>query len=128
MNYLGVDYGLKKIGLAYSEGSLATPLKIVKVSSLQNALDLIVNLMSQYQIGQVIIGLPESGQIRKAVEKFTVKLSKEVSAPIIHHPETLSSQTARAHMIAVGKSKKTRKQEDSFSAMVILQDYLDSQK
>ena len=35
MRILGIDYGLKKIGLAISEGELAEPLGIVKVSSIK---------------------------------------------------------------------------------------------
>ncbi len=38
MKYLGVDYGLKKIGLAVSEGTLASPLQILHVSGKEDAL------------------------------------------------------------------------------------------
>lgn len=125
MKFLGVDYGRSKIGLAVSEGELASPLEVIKISSLQNGVDVVVNKVVELGVGTVVIGLPESGQARGDVEKFSQKLSREVGAVVVHHPETLSTQLARQEMVELGVSKKNRRAEDAHSAAIILQDYLE---
>ena len=36
MKYLGVDFGMRRVGLALSEGTLASPLKIIHGQSLDD--------------------------------------------------------------------------------------------
>lgn len=122
MKYLGVDFGLKKIGLSVSEGSLAAPLEILHISNGKDALQKIQQVVEKEEIDEIVIGLPESG-IRSKILKFANKLKLIASVKIVE--ETLTSHNAKKQMIETGLGKKKRMEEDAYSAALILQDYLD---
>lgn len=129
MRYLGVDYGLKKVGLAVSEGQIASPLKVLDVSSLADAISKITHVIKQENIDRVVIGVPDSGEAKSAVKKFIRELKngfKEKTVSIIEADETLSSSLAKNLMIDLGVGEKSRQKEDAYSATVILQNFLDS--
>lgn len=125
MRYLGIDYGLKKIGLAISEGELSMPFGLLHVKSKQDALRQIKNVVSKEKIDYVIIGAPESG-IRKVILKFISELNLAIPIEVVD--ETLSSQNAKVRMVEQGLSKKKRMEEDAYSAAEILQNYLEGSK
>lgn len=121
--YLGIDYGLAHIGVAYSEHTLATPLPI-----LPNDDRLIKNLKSlitEHNITHIILGLP-SGPVEQSVRSFAQKLESESGLPVIFHDETLSSYEAKKQLLAAGASRTRRKDEHSIAAALILEDYLES--
>ena len=124
MRYLGIDFGLKKIGLAISEGELAAPLKVLEASNFQDALSKIKKEAADFD--KVIIGKPE-GKVGKKVTKLVSLLKKE-SMDIEEWDETLSSQKAMAYMIQSGLGKNKRKITDAYSAAIILQEYLDEKR
>jgi putative Holliday junction resolvase len=129
MRYLGIDYGLKKIGLALSEGQIASPLKVIEISGLADAVNKILSVIQKEEIGRVIIGVAESGESRSAVKKFVAKLKTDLGekqVSVIEVDETLSSSSAKDMMIDLGMSEKSRKKEDAYSAVIILQNFLDS--
>lgn len=129
MKYLGIDYGLKKVGLAISEGQVASPLKVVSISSLADAVAKIKHEIGKEEIQRVVIGVPESNTSQKIVKKFIAELKGEYRdrpVEIIETPETLSSNDAQDLMITLGTSKKDREKEDAYSAMLILQQFLDT--
>ncbi len=122
MKYLGVDYGLKKIGLAISEGSFASPLGVLKVSSKSDAIYKLQNIIKKEEIELVVIGAPDSG-VRSAILSVANKLE---GVSVVTSDETLSSQNAKVKMIELGLGKKKRAIEDAYSAVEILQNYLES--
>lgn len=129
MRYLGVDYGLKKVGLSISEGQIASPLKVLEINSLADAVNKILQVIKQEEINRVVVGVPESGEARSAVKKFISKLKadlKEKHVSVIEADETLSSSAAKDLMIDLDLSKQSRKKEDAYSAALILQNFLDS--
>ena len=67
---LGIDYGLKKIGLALAEGNLAEPLSVIKTDLSTKK---IVNLCQENKVDKIVVGLPE-GKIVSQVKKFAEKL------------------------------------------------------
>lgn len=129
MRYLGLDYGLKKVGLALSEGQIASPFKVIEVSSLKDAVGKIAQVIDKEQIERVVIGVPDSGESKNAVKKFIPALKTELKndlVSIIEADETLSSSGARDMMIDLGVGEKARGKEDAYSASIILQNFLDS--
>lgn len=129
MRYLGVDYGLKKMGLAISEGQIASPLNVLEISGLNDAVSKITNVIKQKTIGRVVVGVPESGEARSAVKKFLSKLKadlKNETVSVIEAPETLSSNSAKELMIDLGVGKKSRQKEDAYAATIILQNFINS--
>lgn len=125
MRYLGVDFGFKRIGLAISEGELASPLKIISVSSLANAVSEIKKESTNNKIDKIIVGLPE-GDTGKAALRLANALKKE-GLNVESSDETLSTKDALSLMIDLGVSRKSRKSNDAQAAALILQNYLDEQ-
>lgn len=126
MRYLGVDLGLKKIGLSVSEGELATPLKTITVNSFEEAVSKIVSVIEDEIADLIIIGLPE-GEMGKAVKKVADRLKSE-GFEVKLADETLSTKDSQALMIEMGFGKKNRRDDNSVAAAIILQRYLDENK
>lgn len=126
MKYLGIDWGLKKIGLAVSEGKLASPHTTVKISSLKDGVNKICAMVENRQIEVVVVGKPE-GRIGKVAERVAKMLHK-MGTKVILADETLSTKEAFWVMIKSGAGRKRRREEDAVSAAVILQRYLDERK
>lgn len=125
MRYLGIDYGKRKVGLAISEGISATPFKVLKVTSLKDALNKVTYIIEKEDIDVVVVGLAESGEALKITEDFIKELEQITQVMIVE--ETLTSKEALNKMIQNNLSRKSRQMEDAYSAEVILQNFLDSQ-
>ncbi|MBI4037300.1 Holliday junction resolvase RuvX [Candidatus Daviesbacteria bacterium] len=123
MKYLGVDWGLKKIGLAYSEGKLASPLTSVSATTLASGTKQIQELVKKEKIDLVVMGQPE-GKMGKIVDKVAKTLQK-LGLTVVLTDETLSTQEAKQRMIEMGLGQKARREDNSVAATIILQRYLD---
>lgn len=123
MKYLGIDFGLRRIGLAVSEGELASPWKIINVQGFTDAVDQVLAIIKKEGFEKIIVGLPE-GKMSRNVQGFVRALNKNgvVTETV---DETLSSQKAKKIMIEQGISRKARRFEDAYSAAEILQQFLD---
>lgn len=128
MRYLGIDYGLRKVGLALSEGQIASPFKVLEVSGLKDALNKVEKIIKKEGVERVVVGVPESGQAENITKKFVKELKKELKGQIevIETEETLSSSDAKQFMIELGLGQKKRKEEDAYSAVLILQRFLNN--
>lgn len=124
MKYLGIDFGLKKIGLAISEGALASPWKILAVKGFSDAVDKTSKIIEENSFDKIVIGLPE-GKMGQNVTGF-VKVLKKRGFEVATADETLSSKRAVEVMIKQGVRQKKRQEEDAYSAAGILQQFLDS--
>lgn len=125
MYYLGIDFGLKRLGLAVSEGNLATPFKTIPVEGLKDAVDKILEIVQKEKPLKIIVGLPE-GKIGNTVLEF-VKGLKNMELDVETMDETLSTRRATAQMIELNIPKKKRQTNDDIAAAIILQNWLDSQ-
>lgn len=125
MRYLGVDWGMKKIGLAISEGSLSSPHGEISINSLQDGIEKLSKVIETEEIDQIVIGLPEN-KMGKIVLNVT-KILQNQGLNVVTTDETLSSQKAMTSMIKMGTSKKARRHAHAESAAIILQEYLDDQ-
>ena len=121
MKYLGVDWGLRRIGLAISDGELAVPFKVIEGSSFFDLLEKIKKEALNFD--KIVIGLPE-GQMGKKVKKVVRNL-KKVGLEVIEADETLSTQHANQRMLELNIPKKKRTANDAYSAAIILQGYID---
>ena len=130
MRVLGLDIGDKRIGVALSDpqGILASPLTIIERSDEQSGIKAIVDIVTQKQVGRIIVGLPLSmdgsiGEQAKKVEAFIQELSDHTEVPIEFRDERLSTLSAKRLMRDVRKSQKMK--DDAVAAALILQSYLD---
>lgn len=123
MNYLGVDFGITKIGLAFSEGELAEPAGVIKNS--RNVFADLARICREKEIGQIVLGLPGK-KLALATKTFGKKLQAKTGVKLKYQDETLTSRDAVVKMIQAGRGRKFRREkEDAISAALILQNYLD---
>lgn len=126
MRYLGIDFGLRNIGLSFAEGPLAEPLTQKQYQSLDELLKFLQRLIQDQQINTIIIGLPE-GQLASQIKEFGTQLQVATNLPIHYQDETLSTQTAKQKLIQAQAPQKKRRQDHLAAATQILQSYLDDQ-
>lgn len=124
MNYLGIDFGLRRIGLAISEGNLSTPFKTIQVKGVRDAVNKVLEVAQKEGIDKLIVGLPE-GKIGKTVLGF-INALKKIGLSVESTDETLSTRQATRQMIELNIAKEKRKVNDAYSAAIILQTYLDN--
>ncbi len=135
MVILGIDYGLKKIGLAKSDfqGVFALPLEIIRETNQSVILSKLKEVVEREEIDEIVVGLPialkadETKIINdqlKTVNDFVSWLKNNFNLPIHLQDERLTSRQAK-NLIA-GSSQKG--DDDSVAAMLILQSFLDQKK
>lgn len=124
MRYLGIDFGLRRIGLATSEhGELSAPWKVLEVRSFKDALTKIKEELLVERFDKIIVGLPE-GKIGKTVLGF-IKALESSGFNVESEDETLSTKKAISQMIDLEIPKRKRRISDAYSASIILQNHLD---
>ena len=120
MNCLGLDFGLKHIGVAYSDGPLATPLTTVSAAKAPKILPVLVDT---HHVHKIIIGQPDTS-LKPEFEKFLHSLEiRNLKLEIID--ETLSSHEARQKLLHTTRTRR-RVKEHAAAAAVILQSWLDT--
>lgn len=124
MKYLGVDFGPRRIGLAISEGELASPLYSIKVKGLKDAIKKVSQFAHERGFTKIVVGLPE-GKMGETVLGFVNGLER-VGMDVETADETLSSHKALEQMISENVPLKKRRSNDATAAAIILQNYLDS--
>lgn len=140
---IGLDFGLKRIGIAYSDesGLIAMPLMTLKAEKKTEAtiVKLLVELQKhqdnfRYKISEIVIGLPlmMSGQVgflADEVKNFVELLKQAIHVPIISWDERLTTVMAERSLRESSLSRKKRSQlVDTIAAVIILQNYLDHKK
>jgi len=131
MNYLAIDYGTRKIGLAGNVGTIALPLSIIATKDIFKSLPPIVG---ERKIDTIIIGIAnhmdgrtseQSERTREFVKKLSSILPKTM--PIVEWDERLTSFEAKNSLLQAG-AKNRRETIDDMAASILLQSYLDSVK
>lgn len=125
MKYLGVDWGLKRVGLAFSEGALAAPYKSLQIQGLKDGVQKVIKEMKEIGAESLVMGKPE-GEMGKNVERAAKEFSK-LGVKVILADETLSTQEAKQLMVEMGMGRKARQDDNSMAAGLILQRFLDEQ-
>jgi len=122
----GIDYGQSKIGIAVGIGTLAEPLKVVRVSSFADALEKIEKEVELMKPDKVVVGVSE-GEMGKESLEFSLSLGKVLEIPVETYDETLSTQDAQQLSRQAGiRQKRAKEMEDAYAASIMLQNYLDS--
>ena len=130
--YLGIDFGLKRIGLSITdrEKIFAFPLKTIEFN---NAFNFFKDLFFNEEISKVIIGYPKrlsgvDSEIESSIKIFITKFRKQFPAiEIERFDERFTSKLASKAIVSSGLGKKKRSNKsliDKVSAAIILQDYL----
>lgn len=118
MNALAIDFGLKRVGLAYTQNSIIFTLP--QLINDKNLFSKIKDIISDYQINKIYIGLSE-GYIATKTLEFVLKLKKFVDLPVETIEESVSTIEAGSIYKKIAKKKVDfKKNVDSISAAVIL--------
>jgi putative holliday junction resolvase len=136
MRIMGLDVGSKTVGIAISDelGWTAQGLKTLKIDEEKNkfGFDEIGQLIKEYGISQVVIGLPKNmngtiGPRAEASKRYAEEIENQFSVSTILWDERLTTMAAERVLLEADVSRKKRKKViDKMAAMMILQGYLDS--
>lgn len=133
--YLGIDYGLKRTGVAVSDplGIFASALETVDSAKL---IDYIKNYASREKVIGFVVGYPVNTDGRPSeslphVQAFLKELEKAFPEVPVHlEDERFTSVLAHRAMIDGGMKYKDRRNKasvDKIAAAIILQGFLDRQ-
>jgi putative holliday junction resolvase len=123
-NYLGIDYGSRRIGLAIGndEAKIAHPYKTLQTE--MGYFDQLAEVIKTENIAELVVGLPrtndgkETDQTREA--RFFAAELASFKLPI--HLQDEAGTTGEA----LRRGGKPKVDLDSIAAAIILQDYLDA--
>lgn len=123
---MGIDYGSKKIGIAFTDesGSMAFPHGVIPTDA--NLKKTIMKLIAEKNVGEIVIGysLDKNGKenkIHTSVEEFMMDMTLELGIPIHLEPEQYSTQQA---IRIQGKNTET----DASAAAIILDSFITRKK
>lgn len=121
LNYLGIDWGEKRIGLATADSEVKLALPLKTVASLAEVL----SILKEEQTDVIIMGAPQkmsgADADNPAWVNFTAQLREKSGLPVETVDERLSSLAADA----LGGEDKETASRDEVAASIILQSYLD---
>lgn len=130
---IGIDYGLKRIGLATCDESwlIARELFVLNRKSKREDFEQINRVVAEHEAVAIVVGLPYDHDAPEGVytqadriRLWTQRLMETVSVPVIMWDETLSSEDAK--ILARDMRRKRDDPIDDLAARIILQRYLDA--
>lgn len=131
---LGIDFGLKRVGLAISDelGITTTPLETLDYSK-QDFWERLLGIIHRQKAKACIVGVPfydkqTETDITNALNVFIDLLRSKSGMNVYIFDESYSSRNAVQTMLAIDKPKKKRSQKgekDKIAAALILRNFLD---
>ncbi|MEJ2617291.1 MAG: Holliday junction resolvase RuvX [Ignavibacteriaceae bacterium] len=130
---LGIDFGLKRIGLALTDPLLTFSYPYTTISNDNSLWNNLKSIIEEKNVNKIILGFPKKSNradkdITKNVLEFKDKLSLKFNLEIILWDESYTSELAK-QIVIKSVSKKSKRRDkgllDQNSAAIILQEYLD---
>ncbi len=136
MRIMGLDFGSKTVGVAISDALLLTAqgIEIIRrkeENKLRQTLARIEELIVEYEVEEIVLGLPKHMNATEGVrveltEEFKEKLERRTGLPVTFWDERLTTVAADKIMMEAGIRREHRKEHvDRIAASLILQGYLD---
>ena len=133
MRAIGVDLGSKRVGVALSSGSLATPYEVIaRTGTRSKDHRRIGELVEEAGADVVVVGLPLSldGSIGPAAQRAideAAELAEALDVPVETWDERLSTVSAERSLMEQNlRAPARRRVVDKVAAAVILQSWLDA--
>ncbi len=131
MRCIGVDYGERRVGVAYGDDiGVSTPLPAIVKATEAERIQALVELAKERRATEFVFGYPYNmdgsvGFKAKEVDAFIEKLLKQIDLPVHRLDERLTSVEA-SKAFPKGRNDELRRSGkiDSVAASLILQDYL----
>ena len=143
MRTLGLDYGERRIGVAVSDptGLLAQPLETIQRPGRsggrggeQRAVERVVALVAEYEVGRIVLGLPlqmdgREGEAVARTRAFGDVIARETGLPVDYVDERLTSREAERVLVAArGKPSRHKDRVDRVAAALVLQTWLERER
>lgn len=133
MKAMGIDYGEARIGIALSDllKMLASPYEVYYVKD-EIDYNYFLDIIRRESVDTLVVGLPYNmkgveQEIAGKARNFANTLAEKSGCKLVMVDERMSSVVAEEILRQKYRDWRDRKKElDKFSAMVILQDYLDT--
>lgn len=132
MRALGIDLGERRIGVAVSSGSVASPIETVVRSGDRSADHRrLLAIATEWEVDTIVVGLPLSldgseGPAATAIRAEIAELAATTSLTIVPYDERLTTVTAN-RLLHEGDvpGRSRRAVVDQLAAAVLLQAWLD---
>lgn len=127
---IGLDIGLKRIGVAVSDPFLITASPREHIQNDENVIESVKKLLQEYNTKDVVVGLPltlrgNEGEQAAYTRQFVERLKEKIpDINIIFVDERFTSSLAQKYLSQ--KKARNKGNIDSMSAVFILQTYLDN--
>ncbi len=127
-NFLALDVGEKRIGLAMADSQVRIAVPFGWVANGERVMEELAEIMLRHDISLVVVGYPrnQSGEPTQQTEfvvDFVRRLSQlDINAEIAYQDESLTSVQAEQRLAGKIKDKGDI---DAEAASIILQDYLE---
>jgi putative Holliday junction resolvase len=133
MRLLGVDFGLRRIGLAISDeaGRWALPLTTLERQDDRGAARQIHRIAVEQSVSRLVLGEPlsldgEANEASERVRRFGRRLEAVTGLPVELVPEALTSVEAEERLRSAGLDpRRHRDKVDAVAAQILLQEALD---
>jgi len=131
---IGIDYGLKRVGLAVCDELHIAITPLTVLSPDENGFwDNLLKIFYNEKVSAVVVGVPlrldnEKTEVILKIEEFIGNLKEKTSMEILTFDESFSTHRSVETMISIGKKKKKRSKKgskDLVAAAIILRDFLD---
>lgn len=139
MRIMGLDFGSKTVGVAISDPLEITAqgIEIVRrkeENKLRRTLARIEELIVEYEVGEIVLGLPKNmnnseGDRVEKTKAFQEMLERRSGLQVTLWDERLTTVAADRAMMEAGIRRENRKDYvDMIAAVLILQGFLDNKK
>jgi putative Holliday junction resolvase len=132
MRYLGIDFGLKRVGFSISDENARIAFGLITVEDykIRDLISYIKGLVIKYNIEKIVVGFPKNmdgspGILSKDLYEFVERVKLNIKdIEIILWDERLTTLQGERIQREMGKRKK-KGRVDEIAATLILQSYLD---
>jgi len=125
MKYGAIDVGLKRIGVAVSDGKVVFPQNAILRKNRNQAARDVDAFLNEWEVEKLIVGLPKGGaseeEMKRRIEHFVSLL--DFNGEVCYVDEYGTSAEAKERMQGVTRQKRDGK-VDSIAAQIILERYL----
>lgn len=128
--YLGIDFGRSKVGLAMADSETKIAFAHTTIDNDKDFLQKLTEIIQENNINKIIIGIPayiNKKSIEYEGEKLGKMIKEIVDIEIEYQNEMFTTKMAQQSLIEKG-AKHIKSQDDQEAARIILQSWLDGSR
>ena len=129
MKYLGVDFGLRKLGIASGDDETGLAFPIGNIDGGEQAIEAVIDMAQAEAVDAIVVGLPipaAHSPIKQLelTKQFVRDLEEESTIKVFVVDEQFTSAAARSMQTEFG----SKFPEDALAATILLQAFLDGDR